>query len=59
MKSIDPDDFRVTDKIELSKIPTELKIDADDDEKKEELLKIQQKLSKRQDAMYALTDMQF
>ena len=53
MKSINPDDFRVTDKIELSKIPTELNIDADDDEKKEELLKIQQKLSKRQDAMYA------
>ncbi|HNP33249.1 MAG TPA: polyphosphate kinase 2 family protein [Flavobacterium sp.] len=53
MKSINPDDFRVFDKIELSKIPTELPIDTDDDEKKEELLKIQQKLSKRQDAMYA------
>ncbi|QBZ98106.1 PPK2 family polyphosphate kinase [Flavobacterium sangjuense] len=53
MKNINPDDFRVIDKIELSKIPTELNIDADDDEKEEELLKIQQKLSKRQDAMYA------
>ncbi|MDN3677463.1 polyphosphate kinase 2 family protein [Flavobacterium paronense] len=53
MKSINPDDFRVIDKIELSKIPTQLNIDADDDEKREELLKIQQKLSKRQDAMYA------
>ena len=53
MKSINPDDFRVLDKIQLSKIPTELAIDADDDEKKEELLKVQQKLSKRQDAMYA------
>ncbi len=53
MKSINPDDFRVIDKIELSKLPTELDIDADDDEKEEELLKIQQKLSKRQDAMYA------
>ena len=53
MKSINPDDFKVTAKIELSKIPTELAIDADDDEKKEELLKVQQKLSKRQDAMYA------
>ena len=53
MKSINPDDFRVIDKIELSKIPTELNIDNDDDEKEEELSKIQQKLSKRQDVMYA------
>lgn len=53
MKSINPDDFRVMDKIELSKIQTQLKIDADDYDKKGELLKIQQKLSKRQDAMYA------
>ena len=53
MKSINPDDFRVLDKIKLSKIPTELKIDVDDDEKKEELFEIQKKLSKRQDVMYA------
>ena len=53
MKSINPDDFRVVDSIKLSKVPTELNIDADADEKREELLKIQQKLSKRQDAMYA------
>jgi PPK2 family polyphosphate:nucleotide phosphotransferase len=53
MKSINPDDFRVIDSIKLSNIPTELTIEADDDEKVEELLKIQQKLSKRQDAMYA------
>lgn len=53
MKSINPDDFRVIDTIELSKIPTELAIGCTDDEKKEELVKIQQKLSKRQDAMYA------
>jgi len=53
MKSINPDDFRVVEPISLSKIPTELNIDADDDEKNEELLKIQKKLSKRQDAMYA------
>ena len=53
MKSINPDDFRVINKIELSKLPTELNIDADDDEKEEELLNIQQKLSKRQDIMYA------
>ena len=53
MNSINPNDFKVISKINLSTIPTELQIDADDDEKKEELLKIQQKLSKRQDAMYA------
>jgi PPK2 family polyphosphate:nucleotide phosphotransferase len=53
MKTINPDDFRVLNPISLSKIPTELAIDSDDDEKKEELVKIQQKLSKRQDAMYA------
>ncbi len=53
MKSINPDDFKVIDKISLKHIPTEWHNHADDDEKKEELLKIQQKLSKRQDAMYA------
>ena len=53
MKTINPDDFRVLNPISLSKIPTELAIYSDDDEKKEELVKIQQKLSKRQDAMYA------
>ena len=53
MKSINPDDFRVIEPISLSKISTELNIDVDNDEKREELLKIQQKLSKRQDAMYA------
>ncbi|MEO5775976.1 MAG: PPK2 family polyphosphate kinase [Flavobacterium sp.] len=53
MKSINPEDFRVTDKIELSKTPTELNIDIDDDEKEAELIKIQKKLSKRQDMMYA------
>ena len=53
MKSINPDDFKVVTPIQLSNIPTELNFDADDDEKEQELLKIQQKLSKRQDAMYA------
>ena len=53
MKSINPEDFRVIDKIELSKIPTELDYDTDDDEKEAELLKIQKKLSRRQDMMYA------
>ncbi|TDP02511.1 PPK2 family polyphosphate kinase [Flavobacterium sp. 245] len=53
MKSIDPKDFKVTDKIKLSKIPTLLNIDADDDEKEEKLDKVQQKLSDLQDVMYA------
>ena len=53
MKSIDPKDFKVTDKIKLSKLPTLLNIDADDDEKEEKLDKVQAKLSDLQDVMYA------
>ena len=53
MKSIDPNDFKVTDKIKLSKIPTLLNIEADDDEKEEKLDKVQAKLSEFQDVMYA------
>lgn len=53
MKSINPDNFRVTGSIKLSKIPTLVDFDANDDEKEAELLKIQKKLSKRQDMMYA------
>ena len=53
MKSINPDDFRVVDTIKLSKIPTELNINADDDEKEEKLDKVQAKLSALQDVMYA------
>ena len=53
MKSINPDDFKVVDSIKLSNIPTELTIDADDDEKEEKLEKVQAKLSKLQDTMYA------
>jgi len=53
MKSIDPKDFKVTDKIKLSKIPTLLKVKADDDEKEEKLDKVQVKLSDLQDVMYA------
>ena len=37
MKSIDPKDFKVVDKIKLSKLPTLLKEDADEDEKEEKL----------------------
>ncbi len=53
MDSILPDDFKVIDTIKLSKIPTKLDINATNEEKKEKLLKVQQKLSKKQDAMYA------
>lgn len=53
MKSIDPNDFKVVEKIKLSKIPTLLDIDADDDEKDEKLNKVRNKLSDLQDVMYA------
>lgn len=53
MKSIHPDYFRVVGKIDLSKIPTELQIDADDDEKEAKLDKVQAKLSDLQEVMYA------
>lgn len=53
MKSIDPKDFKVTDKIKLSKIPTLLDINANDEEKEEKLDKVQSKLSDLQDVMYA------
>lgn len=53
MKSINPNDFKVTDKIKLSKIPTLLGIEASDDEKEEKLDKVQAKLSDLQDVMYS------
>jgi PPK2 family polyphosphate:nucleotide phosphotransferase len=53
MKNLNPEDFKVVGTIDLSKIPTELDIDADDDEKISALDKLQVKLSKWQDAMYA------
>jgi len=53
MKSIDPKDFKVVDKIKLKEIPTLLDVKADDDEKEEKLDKVQAKLSDLQDVMYA------
>ncbi|MBZ4033186.1 polyphosphate kinase 2 family protein [Flavobacterium sp. 17A] len=53
MKSIDPKDFKVVEKIKLKKIPTLLNIDADDDEKEDKLDKVKDKLSDLQDIMYA------
>jgi PPK2 family polyphosphate:nucleotide phosphotransferase len=53
MKSIDIEDFKVVGTINLSKIPTKLSIDTDKDQEEEALNKVQVKLSKKQDAMYA------
>jgi PPK2 family polyphosphate:nucleotide phosphotransferase len=53
MKSINPDDFRVTKAIDLSKTPTNLFNEASDDDKEEKLDKVQAKLSELQDVMYA------
>ena len=53
MKSINTKDFKVVGTINLSKIPTRLAIDTDKKEEIEALEKVQKKLSKKQDAMYA------
>ena len=53
MKSINPDDFKVVGKIQLSKIPTNLFNNADDGEKQAKLDKVQAKLSELQEVMYA------
>lgn len=53
MKAIDPKDFKVVDKIKLSKLPTLLNVEADDDEKEDKLEKVKGKLSDLQDIMYA------
>lgn len=53
MKSINPDDFKVVGKIDLSKIPTNLFSESDEDEKEDKLDKVQAKLSELQDVMYA------
>ncbi|WP_298394000.1 PPK2 family polyphosphate kinase [Flavobacterium sp.] len=53
MKSINIEDFKVVGTINLSKIPTKLTVDIDKEEAEAALDKIQVKLSKKQDAMYA------
>jgi PPK2 family polyphosphate:nucleotide phosphotransferase len=53
MKSINPEDFKVVDKIDLSKLPTTLEIDASDDKKEDKLENVSEKLSELQDVMYA------
>jgi len=53
MKSINIEDFKVVGNINLSKIPSKLAIDTDKDEEEYTLDKVQMKLSKKQDKMYA------
>lgn len=53
MKSINPDDFKITSPIKLTDIPTELEIDSSKNEEETALDEVQIKLSKKQDAMYA------
>jgi PPK2 family polyphosphate:nucleotide phosphotransferase len=53
MKSINIEDFKVVGNINLPKIPTKLDIDTDKEQEEVELDKVQMKLSKKQDAMYA------
>ncbi|MES2748418.1 MAG: PPK2 family polyphosphate kinase [Bacteroidota bacterium] len=53
MNSINTDDFKVTGKIDLFQFPTKLDIDTDNDQEELALDKVQVKLSKKQDAMYA------
>lgn len=53
MKGINPDDFKITKKIKLADIPTELDIDTSNKQEETALDEVQIKLSKKQDAMYA------
>lgn len=53
MKAINTQSFKVTGKIDLASIPTKLDIDTDKEQEELALDQVQQKLSKKQDAMYA------
>tara|TARA_R110002124_G_scaffold105634_6_gene256773 strand:+ start:690 stop:1568 length:879 start_codon:yes stop_codon:yes gene_type:complete len=53
MKSINPENFKVTDTIVLANRPTNLFNEASDDDKENKLDKVQKKLSELQDVMYA------
>ena len=53
MKSIKPDDFKVIDRIDLSKLPTNLNVGASDEKKEDKLENVSKKLSELQDVMYA------
>jgi PPK2 family polyphosphate:nucleotide phosphotransferase len=53
MKSINPNNFKVVNRIELSQLPTNLEINESDDAKEEKLENVSEKLSELQDMMYA------
>lgn len=53
MKSINPDDFKVVNTIQLSEMPTLLDVDGDDEEQEDKLAKVRTKLSEIQEVMYA------
>lgn len=53
MKSIKPEDFKVSKHVRLSELPTDLDIKASKDEKEAELEDVGRKLSKLQDVLYA------
>ncbi|KIX22151.1 phosphate:nucleotide phosphotransferase [Flavobacterium sp. 316] len=53
MKNIDINTLKVTNEIQLAKIPTFLNVEASEKKKEKELQKIREKLSKIQDKMYA------
>ncbi|MBQ4820359.1 PPK2 family polyphosphate kinase [Aquimarina sp. MMG016] len=53
MKKINHEDFRVSNTIELSKIPTTYNLEADEKKIEKELEKVREKLGKFQDTIYA------
>ena len=53
MESINPDDFKITKSVQLSKLKTRLDIVATDEEKEKKLDKVRNNLAKHQEKMYA------
>jgi PPK2 family polyphosphate:nucleotide phosphotransferase len=53
MALFNPDDFKISTLFKIADFPTELQVSIDDDEKEEKLDKVQEKLSKLQDVLYA------
>lgn len=53
MKNIDVNDFKITDKVTLSEMPTKLDLETSEKKKEKFLDKLRGKLSKLQDKMYA------
>jgi PPK2 family polyphosphate:nucleotide phosphotransferase len=53
MKSIHPDQFKVTSTIQLKDVPTFFNVETSEKRKEKEIQKVREKLSKLQDVMYA------